>query len=156
MMPKKIYITSGVGFADPGQDLLAFDRALGAAGTADFNHLRVSSIVPPHAQLIFNPPPFPKGSLVYTVYSRMDGQAGDTITACLIFAEPEDPSCNGAIFEVSAKLDKVEVQDLALKMVTQAMNDREIPIRRVKVECRTAVVPANKVGSAVVTAVFEL
>src|ERR1043165_8837133 len=54
-VPKKIYLTKGGG--KHREKLSSFEMALRAAGIAEFNLVRVSSIFPPHCKLI----PIPEG-----------------------------------------------------------------------------------------------
>jgi len=49
-VPKKIYLTKGVG--KHREKLSSFEMALRSAGIAQFNLVRVSSIFPPHCKLI--------------------------------------------------------------------------------------------------------
>lgn len=65
-----INITYGVGIGDT--DLAAFDAALFDAGIANFNLIKLSSIIPPHANLIYGKVDLNNidvGSKLYAVYT---------------------------------------------------------------------------------------
>ncbi len=78
-LPKKFFLTSGKG--ESGSSLNAFDAALMDAGIAQCNIVPVSSILPPDAVHLKNPPTITPGTITFAVLARMDGQYGETIGA---------------------------------------------------------------------------
>ncbi len=69
-LPLKItprYFTTGAGAGVSAFELVSFDRALREAGFADYNLLRVSSILPPSAEHRSHVE-LPKGSLLPIAY----------------------------------------------------------------------------------------
>lgn len=157
LVPHTIYITSGYGEADDTLDLLAFDRALANAKVADYNHLRVSSIIPPKAILVFDEqPPLRPGSLAFTVMARTNGVEGEEISACLGFFQPNVYNKNGVIFEVSDKIPEHEARRQVLLMGEQAMQDRHISSQAPIIVSKTATVPPRMTGCVVVIATMIL
>lgn len=153
LVPHTIYITSGYGEADDTLDLLAFDRALANAKVADYNHLRVSSIIPPKAKLIFDiQPPLKPGSLAFTVMARTNGVGGELISACLGFFQSKDPEKNGVIFEVSDHIPERLARYDVYRMGVQAMQDRQILFCDPVIVSKSMTVPDNKAGCVVVIA----
>lgn len=71
----KIYVSSGLGTGTT--TLSAFDDALALAGVNNFNLLRLSSVIPPNAEIVELDGPAPKfegsewGDRLYTVYAEM-------------------------------------------------------------------------------------
>lgn len=164
--PSKIYVTSGNGEAEWGHELLAFDRALQDAGVADFNHIQVSSVIPPHAELILtNFFAYPPGQLVPTVYSEMrlsyphvpyqEDPKFSVISACLAFAIPENEDHNGMIFEVAGNFHERIAIDKATKMAGLAMKDRNQPVKDIKTVSTTMNVRIDTAGCVIVAAVME-
>lgn len=150
----KIFITSGSGIAAWPLNLLAFDRALRKAGIADYNHLRVSSIVPPGTEIVEGSPVYPLGSLVPTVYSRAQGEEG-IISACIALAIPKDKRDNGVIFEVAGEFTKDVAEERAHSMASLAMGDRNIRIDTIRCFSIQLTIPEGHAGCVLVAAVME-
>lgn len=71
----KIYVTSGIGYG--ATKLAAFDEALSKSGIANFNLLRLSSVIPPNTEIVALDGSIPRyegsewGDRLYTVYAEM-------------------------------------------------------------------------------------
>lgn len=68
----KIYVSSGIGCGTT--TLSAFDDALVKCGVNNFNLLRLSSVIPPRAEIVEETPQFEDsewGDRLYTVYAEM-------------------------------------------------------------------------------------
>ncbi len=101
MMPKKVFLTKGVG--KDKEKLTSFEKALRNAGIAQFNLVSISSIFPPGCKLI------PKkeglkllkpGQILYTVISRNStNEPHRLITASVGIAIPKDPNQYGYLSE---------------------------------------------------------
>lgn len=140
--PGKIYLVGGIGESDYG--LLSFDRALSAAGIADLNHIKVSSIVPANCEVI-NADKFPDGILTLgqlspTVYSECRGRTGELLSCCIVCIQSDDPKESGVIFEHSGHFDGQQIRFLTEEMARTAMADRGKKIEKIQIISRTFVV----------------
>jgi arginine decarboxylase len=112
------------GHAEGGTALNAFDNALLAAGIGNINLIKVSSIVPPDVSFIELPKIKP-GALVPTAYAAMTSDVpGETITAAVGYALPDDPGKNGVIMEFHGKATQQEAEDAIRAMLDEAFQVR--------------------------------
>ncbi len=86
--------------------LAAFDHALRAAGVADFNLLRLSSVIPPGAEVVETEPaeqvPGGHGDLLYCVYAdAYSSTPGEAAWAGITWAQHSDGSGAGLFAEHS-------------------------------------------------------
>lgn len=101
LLPKKVFFTRGVGRHSDA--LVSFELALRDAGIEKFNLVTVSSIYPPHCEIV-EPKEgllelFP-GQIVFCVMSRMtSNEKGRRIFASVGAAIPPNPSLNGYLTE---------------------------------------------------------
>lgn len=101
LVPRKLFLTRGLGVHR--EKLTSFEMALRDAGIANFNLVRVSSIFPPHCQII------PKeeglallqpGEIVFVVLAEMaTNEAGRRIAASIGVARPTDAGQHGYLSE---------------------------------------------------------
>lgn len=127
------YCTAGAGVGVSAFELVSFDRALRQARFADYNLLRVSSILPAGVQL--RPTvEVPRGSLLPIAYGVFSSdEAGRTIAAAVSLAFPTDSNSVGVIMEAEGYMTKREVHDLVTAMAEEAMEDRNLQIARLEV-----------------------
>lgn len=151
--PSHIILTSGSGEA--AFSLNAFDRALAAAGVANYNHSRLSSIITPGAIVEFQSGRclIPEGNILPTVYSTCSGVTGDTISCCVSAAINLDPSLCGVLFEVSGIMSRQEAEQTARQMAVQGMEDRGYFIKNILVVSASLTI-RQKTGSVVSLAYF--
>jgi len=132
--------------------LNAFDGALLRAGIGDINLVKVSSIVPPHCQLI-SPISLPPGSLVPTAYACITSDVpGEIISSGVAVALPKEPHYPGLIMEYSARGSKKEIEETVRHMALEGMKlrGREIKdLKSVAVEHRV-----QKVGATLAAVVL--
>ncbi len=125
--------TAGAGVGISAFELLSFDRALRQAGFADYNLLRVSSILPPGVEQR----PYidvPKGALLPTAYGVFSSnEDGRTIAAAVSLAFPTDLNAIGVIMETEGYMTKREAHELVATMAEEAMEDRNLRIARMEV-----------------------
>jgi arginine decarboxylase len=120
--PTHYFLVSGA--SEGFTPLNAFDGALLRAGIGDTNLVKMSSIVPPHCQLI-SPVPLPPGSLVPTAYASITSDIpGEIIASAVAVALPENPDCPGLIMEYSAKGPKAEIEETVRQMAIEGMKLR--------------------------------
>jgi arginine decarboxylase len=120
--PTHYFLVSGA--SEGFTPLNAFDGALLRAGIGDTNLVKMSSIVPPHCQLI-SPVPLPPGSLVPTAYASITSDIpGEIIASAVAVALPENPDYPGLIMEYSAKGPKAEIEETVRQMAIEGMKVR--------------------------------
>ncbi len=113
------------GDAEGYSPLNAFDQALIDAGVGDVNLVRLSSILPAGCRRV-DPFGFPGGALVPVAYSRMvSSTPGETISAAVAIAVPEDTSEPGLIMEHHAAAPLGEVVEQVRRMAQEGMRYRE-------------------------------
>lgn len=134
MLNKKVTKAAvAAGHAEGGTPLNAFDNALLAAGIGNVNLVKVTSIVPPDADIV----PLPRikpGALVPAAYATITSRvAGELISAAVGYALPEDRSKAGVIMEYYAKAPKGEAERSIRQMLEEAFRVRGETIREMAV-----------------------
>ncbi len=128
--PTQYFLVSGA--SDGYMPLNAFDGALLQAGIGNTNLVRMSSIVPPHCQLI-SPITLPLGALVPAAYASMTcDEPGQIISAGVALAFPVDEDRNGLIMEYSAKGERREIEEKVRNMAMEGMKVRRWEIKEIK------------------------
>lgn len=127
------FFKAGAGFGVSAFELVSFDRALREAGFADYNLLRVSSILPagvePQSAV-----DLPKGSLLPIAYGVFtSNEQGAIISAAVSYALPADPSEVGVIMEAEGYMTEREAHEQVIAMAEEAMEDRNLKIARLEV-----------------------
>jgi len=112
--------------------LNAFDGALLASGIGNTNLMKMSSIVPPMAQLI-EPVSIPYGALVPVAYASITSSIkGQTISAAVAAGFPEDRSMPGLIMEYSATGPSDEIEKICCEMVVHGLGMRGLKVGRIE------------------------
>ncbi|MGH7538947.1 MAG: pyruvoyl-dependent arginine decarboxylase [Gemmatimonadales bacterium] len=100
-MPTKAFLTKGVGRHK--EKLTSFEMALRDAHLASFNLVRVSSIFPPHCELVDREEGLHKlrpGQILFTVLAESaTNEPSRLVAASIGLAVPSDPSHHGYISE---------------------------------------------------------
>lgn len=113
--------------------LNAFDNALLNAGVGDTNLMRMSSILPPAAEMCrVEEMNLPKGGLIPLAYASIDGTTpGRVISSAVAVGIPEDDRETGVImeFEDHAHLDTVE--GIVRQMVVDAFDYRKRELKEI-------------------------
>ncbi len=128
MVPKKVFFTKGVGIHK--HELQSFEAALRSAGIEKCNIVNVSSIVPPHCQIL-TPAQGIKllqpGEITYCVMSRNSTcEPNRLIGASIGIATPKEPNTHGYISEHHsygevAKKAGDHAEDLAASMLASTL-----------------------------------
>src|SRR4029077_6366810 len=119
-LPKAVSLVAGHG--EGTTELNAFDRALQAAGVADINFLRVTTIMPPGARVI-DLPKYPAGLLLPAVYARIaSSRPGDRIAAAIRGGVRRERY--GGIMEHTARASGTEVDGAVRRMVEEGFRIR--------------------------------
>jgi arginine decarboxylase len=125
--PTQYFLVSGA--SDGYTPLNAFDGALLQAGIGNTNIIKMSSIVPPHCQLIA-PVPLPPGALVPAAYAAITSDIpGETISAAVALALTEDSDRPGLIMEYSSRGHREAIEETVREMVKEGMKLRGWPIK---------------------------
>ena len=112
------------GHAEGGTALNAFDNALLAAGIGNINLIKVSSILPPEVPVVELPKIKP-GALVPTAYAAITSETpGETVSAAVGYAVPDDPAKNGVIMEFHGVASRHEAERQILAMLDEAFRVR--------------------------------
>ncbi len=121
------------GAAEGGTALNAFDNALLAAGIGNVNLVKVSSIVPPEVDIVGLPAIKP-GAIVPTAYAAMTSETpGETVTAAVGYALPEDRTRAGVIMEYHDHGDRAAAEEAIRAMLAEAFRVRGERIRELRV-----------------------
>jgi arginine decarboxylase len=101
LIPRKLFLTRGVGIHK--EKLTSFELALREAGIAQFNLVRVSSIFPPHCQIVSKEEGLQllqAGEIVFSVIAEMSSnEPGRRIAASIGVARPADHDKYGYLSE---------------------------------------------------------
>jgi arginine decarboxylase len=128
--PTQYFLVSGA--SEGYTPLNAFDGALLQAGIGNTNIVKMSSIVPPHCKAV-SPIPLPPGSLVPAAYACIASNVpGETISAAVAVALPEDENKNGLIMEYSAKGERLKIEEIVRNMAMEGMKLRGWEIKDLK------------------------
>jgi arginine decarboxylase len=112
--------------------MVAFDRALLAAGAGDLNLLRLSSILPPHMKRTETIEVLP-GSLVSAAYAcETSNQCGLRIAAAIAIAFPVEKGRAAVIMEQSSSDSAANVEADAVEMARAALRSRGLAIASVE------------------------
>ncbi len=101
LIPRKLFLTRGVGVHR--EKLTSFEMALREANIAHFNLVRVSSIFPPHCQIVSKEEGLPllqPGEIVFAVLAEMStNEPGRRIASSIGVARPADVDKYGYLSE---------------------------------------------------------
>lgn len=127
--PQNYTLVSGIG---KGQyQLEAFDNALIKAGIADYNLVKVSSILPSDCK--YNDTvPLGKGNIIYAAYSTITVSNGDKGETAVAVAIPDDKNDSGVIFETSYINCDQDVIETLKTMCSNAMKNRSKKVKEIK------------------------
>lgn len=146
--PKKVKLAAGSGEGE--ERLLAFDRALLAAGIGNLNLIRVSSILPPNCTFEEDFP-VPAGSLTPTAYAALiSEEAGLEIAAAIGVGFATDDY--GVIMEFSGACSREEAEERVSRMVREAFAYRGKVLRELRVKAVSHTV--DRKGAVVAAAVL--
>lgn len=135
---RKFYM--GVGVAENENRLLAFDMALQESGMANYNLLKISSILPPNFSEC-EKIDLPFGSLLPVAFATLSSDVKGTIlTAGIAVAIPKSDKDIGVIMEISGNYTQETAREKLTKMCISAMERRAIPVSDVLIETVTHLV----------------
>ena len=145
-LPRYIVLTSGIGKGNT--PLNSFDAALLDAGVGDLNLIKVTSVVPPSAEITkmedITDLKIANGTLVPTVYTYItSNNYNERIAAGLIVGISQNKDRSGLIFESSKVENLTEAKDECMKMLIEAFKSRGVSNFSVIFEGKEVVVKKN-------------
>ena len=150
--PKSFFISSGLGYSE--HQLVAFDNALCNAGLANYNLLKVSSILPAGAKKA-NKVAVRKGSPLLTAYAHIESNSpGEHIATAVGVAIPCSSDDVGVIMEYSGYCTATDAEDHIKAMCKEAMSNHGIPYKEIMVSSIEAVVENSNYTSLVSAIAF--
>ncbi|MGB9876680.1 MAG: pyruvoyl-dependent arginine decarboxylase [bacterium] len=147
-LPNLVILAAGA--AEGGSRLNAFDNALLKAGIANWNLVRVSSILPPKAEITYEIPFIEKGSLVPIVLAEITSdKKGDIISAAVAIGVGNE---FGVIMEHSGRMEKEGVEEEVKRRVEEAFAMRNLDLRGLHIISSQHKV--EKLGCAIAAAIL--
>lgn len=143
---KNYYITSGVGYGNT--ELNSFDSALFNSGVANYNLVRISSILPAAAEerAVIS---LKEGGVLHTAYASISTNLlNQTVSSAIAVGIPVENTKVGVIMEFSDYCTKEIAKKKVIEMVNEAMKMRSYQVKEIK----TSVVEATSKESPFVTA----
>ncbi len=123
----------GAAAAEGDHTLTAFDGALLKIGIGDCNLVRVSSILPPGCQEVFEGFRFPEGALVPTVYGVASSSTpGELVAAAVGIGFSEGRF--GVIMEHSGHVSAEEARSKVEEMIKEAFDIRGMELKGMKIK----------------------
>ncbi|WP_457611785.1 pyruvoyl-dependent arginine decarboxylase [Methanocaldococcus sp.] len=131
-LPTPNTVSLVAGSSEGETPLNAFDGALLKAGIGNVNLLKISSIMPPKAEIV-PLPKIPMGSLVPTAYGCIiSDNPGELIAAAVSVAIPKDKELCGLIMEFSGRCSKKEAEKKVREMAKIGFEMRGWEIERIE------------------------
>ncbi len=136
LLPRRVFFTKGVGVGESEEESLK--RALIDAKIGDFNLVPVSSIYPPHCEMIYLDEGLSElkpGQIVFCVLSKMTScEEGERIYASVGVAVPKDRSLNGYLTEYHGYGSEDHAERMARYMLETAFGVRDVESFSVRAE----------------------
>ena len=149
----KVYYKIGGGTASAQYRLTAFDDALLNAGCGNYNLVRVSSILPAHAEKSESIM-LPEGSLLPVAYAVIysepikDNESEKEISAAVAIGIPSAPDHVGVIMEYSGACKEDDSREHVISMVRHAMQSRQETDYRIECYSSSCVSKHNEYACA--------
>lgn len=126
---KKCFMFSGKG--NGAEKLLSFDNALIDAQVANYNLVKISSIMPPYCTFskIID---VGQGGILFSAYASITQKGEGIISASVAVGIPEDERNVGVIMEYSGLCDKKTSESRVIDMVAFAMATRKVRVKEIK------------------------
>lgn len=127
-LAKSFCLVDGIGCSD--YEIASFDDALISAGIANYNLVRVSSILPPRAEKT-EKIDSPMGSVLHIAYASIVTFREEQIASAVAVAVPRNENDIGVIMEYSGAISKKEALTVVKTLAENAMTKRRIPVQRI-------------------------
>jgi arginine decarboxylase len=147
-LPNLAVLAAGAG--EGSTPLNALDSALLNAGIANWNLVRVSSILPPKAEISYEVPFIKQGSLVPIVLAEIIGdKEGEVISSAIAIGVGEE---FGIIMEHADRVRKEKVEEEVKKKVEEAFSIRNMKLKEIHIISSEHKV--KKLGCAIAAAIL--
>jgi arginine decarboxylase len=112
-------------------ELTSFDDALNNSNIANYNIVKVSSILPKNS-IKRDRIEIDEGNILHTAFAAISSnKKGDIISAAIAVGIPNDNLKIGVIMEYSDNCNKAEAEQKVKEMVKEAMNNRNYEIKEI-------------------------
>lgn len=145
--PQKFKMSSGAAVAK--NELVAFDKALIAAGISNYNLLRVSSILPIGCQQAETVDKKEGSALLVAYGSCSSNNPGERIASAVGIGMPIDKTKVGVIMEFSGVCDATTAATQVKEMVVAAMENHGIACEEILTSATDMVVPEGEYASVI-------
>ena len=137
----KFFLTSSVGTG--GTSLTSFDNALYKSGIANYNLVKISSILPA-SSILAKHITIKEGSILYTAYASLTTKEQKQVAAAVAVGIPEDETKIGVIMEYSGYCNKITAEKMVRAMVKESMGFRGYKIEEILSEAAEATNDGNQ------------
>jgi len=127
--PKHFCLVSGCG--KDKIKLLSFDKALFDAGVANYNHVKISSILPKGCLLEEKIAAAP-GSIFHSAYATISSNKTGLVSSAVAVGIPKGDKEIGVIMEYSCNSCKENSESIVRKMIERSMEMRNIEIKTIE------------------------
>lgn len=144
-VPKKVYIATVS--AEGDTPLNAFDNCLVKAGLGNVSLVKVTSVLPPKIKILNDPPKYPPGSNVPSIYTyTISSEPGSVISAAVAIAPTKDLTLVAEHAAIGK--DEKAIREEVLNMVKEMARSRNLNINDVIIKSVSHKV--EKIGCALV------
>lgn len=144
--PSNYILVSGVG-SDKFR-LVSFDKALFASKIANYNLVKVSSILPPNCKEKYTITA-KQGTILFTAYSSISSCEQGIISSSVGVGIPQSADEVGVIMEFSCRDNESVAVQHVREMVKNSMELRKIKIQEIKIASAEAIVSEGVYSTAV-------
>lgn len=145
-LPKRFFITSGKG-VNRISELNAFDLALRDAGIAEYNIVRVSSVLPTGVEKV-DSMELPRGTILHCVLAQMNGDEGEAISAGIAYAFREDGD-GGYAAEGHGHLARNAMREILEWKMGEMASHREVKLGPIEYHIQELSVPMDHYGACI-------
>ncbi|MEM5815716.1 MAG: pyruvoyl-dependent arginine decarboxylase [Candidatus Aenigmatarchaeota archaeon] len=156
-IPKKYFITSGIGESDITIHAGSFDQALKDAGIHNVNIIQYSSIIPKEAERI-EKKELHFGSVAETIMAVSNGKKGERLTAGLIigWVYKNGKKFGGLVAEYHGNDEEEKAKEILKASLDEMFSSRfgkDCELKEVEIFTRSFI-PKKNYGTAIVAIVF--
>ncbi len=144
--PSNYILVSGTG--NDKFQLVSFDKALFASSIANYNLVKVSSILPPNCKEKYTVTA-KQGTILFTAYASISSCEKGIISSAVGVGIPQSTDDAGVIMEFSCKDCENEAVYQVREMVKNSMELRKTKIQEIKVISAEAIVSDGAFSTAV-------
>lgn len=138
----KYILNSSIGYGK--SELTSFDNALLNCKIANYNLVKVSSILPARSKKV-EEVDIPKGSVIFTAYASLSSnKKGQLMSAAVGVGLPKEKEKIGVIMECSGFCTRQKTEEKLKTMIKEAMHNRGYEIEDIVFKSTEATVSTNE------------